>query len=126
GICGLLALYGMIGYAGLRTAKAARGAYATLLATGLTSLILCQALLNIYTVLGLAPLTGVPLPFISSGSSSLIVLLCPIGRVLNIANGGQVKLRAVKTREPGDRSKAAADRNRRRRDSGPRRAGAGN
>ena len=75
GICGLLALYGMIGYAGLRTAKAARGLYAKLLAAGLTSLILCQALLNIYTVLGLAPLTGVPLPFISSGSTSLIVLL---------------------------------------------------
>ena len=75
GICGLLALYGMIGYAGLRTAKAAKGAYAKLLATGLTSLILCQALLNIYTVLGLAPLTGVPLPFISSGSTSLITLL---------------------------------------------------
>ena len=75
GICGLLALYGMIAYAGLRTAKAAKGAYAKLLATGLTSLILCQALLNVYTVLGLAPLTGVPLPFISSGSTSLIVLL---------------------------------------------------
>ena len=72
GICALLALYGMIGYAGLRTAKAAKGAYAKLLAAGLTSLILCQALLNIYTVLGLAPLTGVPLPFISSGSTSLI------------------------------------------------------
>ena len=69
GICVLLALYGMIGYAGLRTAKAAKGAYAKLLAAGLTSLILCQALLNIYTVLGLAPLTGVPLPFISSGST---------------------------------------------------------
>ena len=65
----------MIGYAGLRTAKAAKGAYAKLLAAGLTSLILCQALLNVYAVLGLAPLTGVPLPFISSGSTSLIVLL---------------------------------------------------
>ena len=69
GICVLLSLYGMIGYAGLRTAKAAKGAYAKLLAAGLTSLILCQALLNVYTVLGLAPLTGVPLPFISSGST---------------------------------------------------------
>ena len=56
----------MIGYAGLRTAKARARPYAKLLATGVTSLILCQALLNIYTVLGLAPLTGVPLPFISS------------------------------------------------------------
>src|SRR5919106_6729398 len=45
GICGLLALYGMIAYAGLRTAKAAAGAYAKLVAAGLTSLILCQALL---------------------------------------------------------------------------------
>ena len=59
----------MIGYAGLRTAKNANGAYAKLLAAGLTSLILCQALLNVYAVLGLAPLTGVPLPFISSGST---------------------------------------------------------
>ena len=126
GIVCLLALYGMIGYAGLRTAKAARGAYAKLLAAGLTSLILCQALLNIYTVLGLAPLTGVPLPFISSGSSSLIVLLCSMGLLLNIAQGGHVTLRAVRSRDDGDRSKAADDRDRRRRDGGPRRAGAGN
>jgi cell division protein FtsW len=76
GVFGLLFLYGMIGYAGLRTAKNAKGAYAKLLAGGLTSLILCQALLNVYAVLGLAPLTGVPLPFVSSGSTSLIVLLC--------------------------------------------------
>ena len=96
GICGLLALYGMIGYAGLRTAKAATGAYAKLLAAGLTSLILCQALLNIYTVLGLAPLTGVPLPFISSGSSSLIVLLAAMGLLLNVASGGSAHLSAVR------------------------------
>ena len=66
GILGLLCLYGIIGYAGLRTARNAKGIYAKLLAGGLTSLILCQALLNVYAVLGLAPLTGVPLPFISS------------------------------------------------------------
>ena len=100
GICGLLSLYGMIGYAGLRTAKAARGAYAKLLATGLTSLILCQALLNIYTVLGLAPLTGVPLPFISSGSTSLIVLLCSMGLLLNVAQGGSAHLQPVREPEP--------------------------
>ena len=58
GISCLLFLYGMIAYAGLRTAKAAKGIYAKLLAAGLTSLILCQALLNVYAVLGLAPLTG--------------------------------------------------------------------
>ena len=65
----------------------AKGAYAKLLAGGLTSLILCQALLNVYAVLGLAPLTGVPLPFISSGSTSLIVLLAAMGLLLNVAGG---------------------------------------
>ena len=63
----LLFLYGMIAYAGLRAAKAATTRYAQLLAAGITSLILCQALLNVFAVLGLAPLTGVPLPFISYG-----------------------------------------------------------
>jgi cell division protein FtsW len=85
GICGLLFLYGLIGYAGLRTAKAATTRYQQLLAAGLTALILCQALLNVCAVLGLAPLTGVPLPFISSGSSSLIVMLATMGVLLNLA-----------------------------------------
>jgi cell division protein FtsW len=105
GVSALLCLYGMIGYAGLRTARNAKGAYAKLLAGGLTSLILCQALLNVYAVLGLAPLTGVPLPFISSGSTSLIVLLCSMGLLLNVASGGSAHLRAVEGgRERGGRA----------------------
>jgi cell division protein FtsW len=123
GVCCLLALYGMIGYAGLRTAKAARGAYAKLLAAGLTSLILCQALLNIYTVLGLAPLTGVPLPFISSGSSSLIVLLAAMGLLLNVAGGGSTRLRAVRGPRGKEDRERTADRDRGRRDGRSRRAG---
>ena len=124
GICGLLLLYGMIGYAGLRTAKAAKGTYAKLLAAGLTSLILCQALLNTYTVLGLAPLTGVPLPFISSGSTSLIVLLCSMGLLLNIAGGGSAHLQPVRApRDRGQRDRSAEDRDRRRRHGGSRGAG---
>jgi cell division protein FtsW len=118
GICGLLGLYGIIGYAGLRTARNAKGDYAKLLAAGLTSLILCQALLNVYAVLGLAPLTGVPLPFISSGSTSLIVSLCAMGLLLNVAAGGSAHLRAV----PG-RSRDADGRHRSRRDGRPRRSG---
>jgi cell division protein FtsW len=123
GICGLLALYGMIAYAGLRAAKMARGAYAKLLAAGLTSLILCQALLNVYTVLGLAPLTGVPLPFISSGSTSLIVLLCSMGLLLNVAGGGSTHLRAVRAPRGRGDDDDAARRDRGRRDGGARRAG---
>jgi cell division protein FtsW len=118
GICVLLCLYGMIGYAGLRTARNAKGAYAKLLAGGLTSLILCQALLNVYAVLGLAPLTGVPLPFISSGNTSLVVMLAAMGLLLNIASGGSAHLRAVE----GGRERAA-DRDRGRRDRRPRRTG---
>ena len=75
----------MIGYAGLRTAKSASTRYQQLLAAGLTGMILCQALLNVFAVLGVAPVTGVPLPFISSGWSSLIVLLATMGLLLNIA-----------------------------------------
>src|SRR3954462_3433950 len=119
GILGLLCLYGIIGYAGLQTAKKAKGIYAKLLAGGLTSLILCQALLNVYAVLGLAPLTGVPLPFISSGSTSLIVLLGAMGLLLNVAGGGSTHLRAVPQptrREPADRDRGRGDR-------GPRRTG---
>jgi cell division protein FtsW len=95
GVCGLLFLYGLIAFAGLRAARTAHGAYAQLLAAGLTALVLCQALLNVFTVLGLAPLTGVPLPFISSGSSSLLVLLTAMGLVLNVAGGGRSVARAV-------------------------------
>src|SRR3954466_10858419 len=120
GILGLLFLYGMIGYAGLQTARKAKGAYAKLLAGGVTSLILCQALLNVYAVLGLAPLTGVPLPFISSGSTSLIVLLGAMGLLLNVAAGGHAhNLRAV----PRSRTQRDEDRHRRGRDGGARRTG---
>jgi cell division protein FtsW len=120
GILGLLSLYGIIGYAGLRTARNAKGAYAKLLAGGLTSLILCQALLNVYAVLGLAPLTGVPLPFISSGSTSLIVLLAAMGLLLNVASGGSAHIRAVPERR---RERPSADRDRGRRDGRARGAG---
>jgi cell division protein FtsW len=122
GICGLLFLYGMIGYAGFRVARAARSAYEQLLAAGITSLILAQATLNTFTVLGLAPLTGVPLPFISYGSSNLLVLLAGMGLLLNVAAGGQAKLRAVPTRSS---SNDDSSRDRRRRDSRARRARAG-
>ncbi len=95
GIFGLLFLYGLIAYAGLRAAKAAREAYTQLLAAGLTSLILSQALLNVFAVLGVVPLTGVPLPFISSGSSSLLTLLAAVGLLLNVASGPHTRLQAV-------------------------------
>jgi len=137
GVCALLFLYGLIAYAGLRAAKAARSLHSALIAVGVTALILSQALLNVFAVLGLAPLTGVPLPFVSYGSSSLIVMLAAMGLLLNVAAGGTAHVRAVaprsrrspdaKTREParwGRERSAEEDRDRRRRDRRARGAGA--
>ena len=125
GILGLIGLYGMIGYAGLRVAKLARDLHSKLLAAGITSLILCQATLNFFAVLGLMPLTGVPLPFISYGASNLVVLLGAMGLLLNVAATGG---RATRAARPGlraiDGGGSEGDRDRRRRDGGTRRAGA--
>jgi cell division protein FtsW len=123
GILGAIGLYGMIGYAGLRAAKLARDLYSKLLAAGITSLILGQATLNFFAVLGMAPLTGVPLPFLSYGSTNLIVLMGATGLLLNVAaTGGQAarkpRLQAI------DGGRDAQDRDRRGRHGGTRRAGA--
>ncbi|HEY2772344.1 MAG TPA: putative lipid II flippase FtsW [Solirubrobacteraceae bacterium] len=123
GILGVVFLYGMIAYAGLRTARRAAGRYAKLLATGLTSLILCQGILNIFVVLGIAPLTGVPLPFISYAPTNLCVLLASVGVLLNISRPGARRLKAVRT--PTRQRDTDADRDRRRRDRRSRRSGAG-
>jgi cell division protein FtsW len=139
GVYALLFLYGLIGYAGLRAAKQAKSLYSALIAVGVTTLIVSQAILNIFAVLGLAPLTGVPLPFVSYGSSSLIVMLAGMGLLLNVASGATGHVRAVPTprrrvqrdvrptdtrRFADERRSEAEDRDRRGRDSRPRRAGA--
>ncbi len=138
GVCGILFLYGLIAFAGLRTAQKARSLYSGLIAVGTTVLIVSQALLNTFAVLGLAPLTGVPLPLVSYGSSSMIVTLAAMGLLLNVASGATGHVRSVprprsragdaRGREPGrlvDDERAQEDRDRRRRDRGARGAGAG-
>jgi cell division protein FtsW len=126
GILGAIGLYGMIGYAGLRAAKLARDLHSKLLAAGITSLILCQATLNFFAVLGMAPLTGVPLPFLSYGSTNLIVLMGATGLLLNVAaTGGRARRERAKSRlEAIDGGRDAQDRDRRGRHGGARRAGA--
>ena len=95
GILVVVSLYGMIAYAGMRTARRAATRYTKLLASGLTSLILCQGILNIFVVLGIAPLTGVPLPFISYAPTNLLVMLVSIGLLLGIARPAARELRLV-------------------------------
>ena len=94
GISLLVGLYMLFGYAGFRTAQKARDRYGRLLAAGLTAMILVQASINLFAVLGLAPLTGVTLPFVSYGNSSLIITLAAVGLLLNIANGGSARMAA--------------------------------
>jgi cell division protein FtsW len=98
GILGVVGLFALLGYAGLRVAQQAKDSYGKLLVAGLTSLILVQATINLFAVMGLAPLTGVPLPFVSYGNSSLLVSLFAVGLILNVARGGTAgagKLRLV-------------------------------
>jgi cell division protein FtsW len=85
GLATLVGLFGLFGWAGMRAAHRARDRYSKLMAAGLTSLILGQAVVNLYAVLGLAPLTGVTLPFISYGGSSLVMTLASAGLILNVA-----------------------------------------
>jgi len=126
GMLGVAILYAMIGYAGLRAAKAARDLYSKLVAAGITSLICCQAILNFFAVLGLMPLTGVPLPFISYGSTNLIVLLAGMGLLMNVAATGGLSARAAKPRLRSiDGGQDAQGRDRGRRHGGARRAGPG-
>ena len=76
--------------AGFRVALRCRDPFGKLLASGLTALVCGQATINLAAVLGIAPLTGIPLPFVSYGGSSLVVLLAGVGILLNIAVNGKV------------------------------------
>jgi cell division protein FtsW len=97
GIVGVVGLFGLFGYAGLKVAQKAKDTYGRLLVAGLTSLILVQATINLFAVMGLAPLTGVPLPFVSYGNSSLIASLFAVGLILNVARGGTAKAARTST-----------------------------
>ncbi len=101
-------------WAGFRIALRCRDPFGKRLAVGITTLVCGQAAVNLAAVLGIAPLTGIPLPFVSYGGSSLVMLLAGVGVLLNIA----VNDRVVKARVP-DRSR----RDRRARAAGARRRG---
>ena len=81
----VLALF--IGFAvlGVRTALRAPDRFGMLLAAGITAWVIAQAFINIGAVIGVVPVTGVPLPFVSFGGSSLVILLAAVGMLLNVA-----------------------------------------
>ena len=101
GIVSVVGLFSLFGYAGLQGAKNARDNYGKLLVAGLTSLVLVQATINLFAVMGLAPLTGVPLPFVSYGNSSLMTTLFAVGLILNVARGGTARAGKLRVVEGG-------------------------
>jgi cell division protein FtsW len=93
GVTAVISAYAVFAYAGLRVALTCTDPFGKRLAAGLVGLVCGQAVINLAAVLGLAPLTGIPLPFISYGGSSLVIALLSVGILLNIAgrHGAQAK-----------------------------------
>jgi cell division protein FtsW len=98
GVAGVIGAYLLFAYAGLRVALGCRDPFGKRLAVGLTVLVCGQAVVNVAAVMGVAPLTGIPLPFLSYGGSSLVVLLASVGILLNIASRGNRAAAEVRDR----------------------------
>jgi cell division protein FtsW len=81
----VIALFAVYAWRGMRAAFSAPDSFGRLLALGITAMVICQALINFAVVLGMVPTKGIPLPFISYGGSSLLVMLLATGVLLNIA-----------------------------------------
>jgi cell division protein FtsW len=115
GVTLVIAAYATFAYAGLKIALRCKDPFGKRLASGLTVLVCGQAAINLAAVLGLAPLTGIPLPFVSYGGSSLVVALASVGVLLNIAvNHASSREAQVPDRgRRNGRSRAAVARNRR-------------
>jgi cell division protein FtsW len=109
GAAAVILAYVLFGYAGCRIALACRDPFGKRLAAAITALVCGQAAVNLGAVLGIAPLTGVPLPFVSYGGSSLMVSLAAVGILLNIALSDAGERRAaLRDRGRGDGGTRAA------------------
>jgi cell division protein FtsW len=97
----VLALFGVLAYTGLRIARRCTNPYRKLVAAGVTALIAGQATINIAGVVGLLPVTGLPLPLISDGGSALVVTLAMIGMLASFARAEPAAARALHARPPG-------------------------
>ncbi len=82
----LIALYAAVIYQGVKIAISQNDAFLCYTAIGLTALFAIQVMINLGVVVGLLPVTGITLPFISYGGSSLIVMMSSMGLLISIAN----------------------------------------
>lgn len=123
-IC-LISLYGFILWRGMRISKNAPDMLGSLMAAGLTFWIVIEGAINMGAIVGIFPLAGIALPFISYGGSSLISFLAAIGILLNISRqSGQTA--QIKERRSYSASVDMRGRDRRRRVSRPRRTASTN
>jgi cell division protein FtsW len=92
----VILLYAILAYRGLRIALRAPDHFGMLLAVGITTILILQALLNMAVIVAAAPPTGVTLPFVSYGGSSLLASLAGVGLLLSISRfGAQQEQRAA-------------------------------
>jgi cell division protein FtsW len=103
GTVAVIASYCAFAYCGLRIAIACRDPFGKRLAAAVTVLVCGQAAINVAAVLAVAPLTGIPLPFVSYGGSSLVVQLASVGILLNIAANGAAGARRAAVPDRGGR-----------------------
>jgi cell division protein FtsW len=126
GLLGTLTVVGAFAvmcYAGVRLALATRDTYGRLLAGGLTVMIVTSAAINMASVTGLMPVTGIPLPLVSFGGSSMLFTMGCIGLILSVTSGRDRA--STRTRPPAleGEGTAVARTSERRRDGGPRLSG---
>jgi cell division protein FtsW len=113
----VLGLFAFLTYMGIRTARKAPDRFGMLIASGITMWIALQALINIGAVIAALPITGLPLPLVSFGGTSLVVVLAAAGILVNIAYQGESKPRrparagrSSRARQPRPRRPAPARR----------------
>ena len=87
----ILILFILFGTRGLRVASEARDTFGGLLVVGIVIIIMSQMFVNVGGMIGILPLTGIPLPFISHGGTALLITLVEVGIILNVSNKKRVK-----------------------------------
>jgi cell division protein FtsW len=108
GTLGVLALFATLAYAGIRVAQRSRDTFSKLAAAAVVAWLLMQALVNIGAVIGMLPITGIPLPLISAGGSSLLPTMFALGMLMALARREPQAAAALAARGPGRVRRTAA------------------
>jgi cell division protein FtsW len=108
GTLAVLLLFAVLAYAGIRVAQRSRDMFPRLAASAVVAWLMVQALVNIGAVIGLLPITGIPLPLISAGGSSLLPTLFALGMLMALARREPAAAAVLASRGPGPVRRLAA------------------